>query len=298
MRTRAAPLRVAVLSLALVGAGPSHALSLRSSAAESFLGDAAPGTEVVYSKATGRRLRVENSGRDPASVEFEVVLPPPGGCKDGYEPWPHPESVRLRPTPSGAELGPDGAAEADLVVTVPESMAPDGGQYEIDVVATGRDRAGASLSLKTRALLTVGARLASGAAPPGGWADRPGFTVSPPRAGGGAATLKLIDAGDETLKVSLTPAREWDEDARIPEGYEPAPNPRWLRLTPSVVEVRAGAIGSARLEAAVPRQERYAGRKFAFVVAADAEAGGRVTRRWFVLTTDTSRWEEEHLRAR
>lgn len=296
MRSRAAPVFGAVMCLALLRAGPSHALSLRSSAAESFLGDVAPGTEAVYSKAKGARLRVENSGRDPASVEFKAVSPPLGGCKDGYEPWPHMESVRLQPKSAGAELPPDGAAETDLVMAAPRSMAP--GQYEIDVVATGHDRAGASLSLRTRVLLSVGARLATGAVPPGGWADRPGFTVSPPRAGGGAATLKLIDAGDEPLRVSLAPAREWDEDARIPEGYEPAPDPRWLRLTPSVVEVRAGAIGSARVEASVPRQQRYAGRKFAFVVAVDAEAGGRVTRRWFVLTTDTSQWEEEHMRAR
>ncbi len=290
MNARAAPALGAVLCLALVRAGPSHALSLRSSAAESFLGDVAPGTAVAFSKATGARLRVENSGRDPTRVEFVAVAPPLERCKDGYDPWPYPDKVRL--DAKAADLGPGAAAEAELVVTVPKDPALDGGQYEIDVVATGRDRAGASLSLRTRVLLSVGAPPASGAVPPGGWADRPGFSVSPPR-GGGRTTLKLVNAGDEGLTVSLAPARSWDEDARIPEGYEPAPNPRWLRVRPGVVEVRAGAIGSARVEAVVPRQARYAGRRFAFVLAADAAAGGRRTRRWFVLTVVPDQLEED-----
>lgn len=298
MNARAAPVFGAVLGLALVGAGRSHALSLRSSAAESFLGDASPGTAVVFSRATGGRLRVENSGAESATVEFKLVPPPPGGCADGYEPWPDPKTVRLD-AKGATTVDPGKAAEAELVVTVPKSMAPDGGRYEIDVVATGRDRAGASLSLKTRALLSVGARLASaGDAPAGGWSDLPGFEMSPPKSGGGRATLKLANAGDDALTVSLTPAWDWDDDARIPAGYEPAPNPRWLRLEPGVVEVRAGAIGSARIEAVVPKEPRYAGRKFAFVVAVDARAGKKAARRWFVLTVDTSRWEEEHQRPR
>lgn len=291
MNARAAPVWCAVLSLALAWAGPSHALSLRSSAAESFLGDVAPGASVVYSKAAGRKLRVENSGRDAAVVGFKAVSPSPGELKDGYEPWPDLRTVRLTETKPGAELPADGGAEADLSVTAPKSLAP--GQYQIDVVATGRDRAGASLSLRTRVLLSVGAPLASGVSSPADAAGIPGFDVTPPRAGGGAATLKLIDAGDEAVTVSLAPARAWDETARIPEGYEPAPDPRWLRIVPGVVEVRAGAIGSARIEAVVPRQRRYAGRKFAFVVAVDAEAKGRRTRRWFVLTADAAQWEEE-----
>jgi len=291
MNARAAPVFGVALCLALVGARPSHALSLRSSAAESFLGDVALGTAVAFSKATGARLRVENSGRDPTRVEFKVVVPPLDGCKDGYDPWPYPDKARLEW--KKAELGPDGAAEAELVVTVPKDPALIGGQYELDVVATGYDRAGASLSLRNRVLLSVGARPAAGSVPPGGRAERPGFTLSPPRAGGGATTLKIVNAGDEDVTASLTAARSWDDDARIPAGYEPAPNPRWLRVRPDVVEVRAGAIGSARIEAVVPRQARYAGRRFAFVVAVDAAARGRTTRRWFVLTMDATQWEEE-----
>ena len=304
MNARAAPWFGVVVSLALVRAGPSHALSLRSSEAEAFLGDASPGTAVSSSRGDGKGLRVTNTGPGRIRVEFRAVSPPVGGLKDGYDPWPYPDAVRLRA--SAAELSPGESAEPGLAVTVPKVEALSGGQYEIDLLATGRDAAGASLTLKTRTLLSVGPPLAGTRdGPDGGFAERPGFSLSPPEArekirwgrandpGGGGTTLKLINAGEEDLRVVLRPARDWDASVRLEPGEEPAPNPRWLRLEPGAVKVRAGAIGRARIAASVPRERRYAGRRWAFVVAVDAEAGGRTTRHWFVLHAVTPDWEED-----
>jgi hypothetical protein len=196
-------------------------------------------------------------------------------------------------TSSRAELKPGEAAEVELAVTVPKDSALIGGQYECDVMATAFDRAGASLTLKTRVLLSVGAPLPPADVPAGGFAERSGFTLAPPSASGKEATLKLVNAGEEDLTVTFSPARDWNDDARIKDGYEPAPNPRWLRFEPGDVKVRAGAIGRARIWAEVPRESRYAGRRLAFVVAVDAAAGGRRTRRYFVLHVNTERMEEE-----
>jgi hypothetical protein len=307
MNARAAPWIGVVVSLALVRAGPSHALSLRSSEAEAFLGDALPGTAVSSSPGGGKVLRVTNTGPKRIRVEFQAVSPPRGTLKDGYDPWPYPDRVRLRA--SATELSPGESAEPGLAVTVPKSKALLGGQYEIDLHATGRDAAGASLTMNTRTLLSVGPPPAGARdAPEGGWTERPGFVLSPESAretvrwgrasgpGGGVTTVKLIDAGEEDLRVVLRPARDWDASVRLEPGEEPAPNPHWLRPEPGAVEVRAGAIGRARIEVSVPREERYAGRRWAFVVAADATAGGRTTRRWFVLHVTTPDWEE-HTRA-
>jgi hypothetical protein len=304
MSARAAPSFGAVLGLALLGAGTGHALSLRSSAAESFLGDASPGTTVVFSRATGAKLRVENSGRDAARLEFKIVPPPAEGLKDGFDPWPYLD--RVRATSSRANLGPGEGADVELAVTVPKDSALIGGQYQFDVLATGYDPAGASLTLRTRVLLSIGAPLATADAPAGGFAERPGFTLTPRGAElekvpwaadkdpGDDATFKIVNAGDEDLTVTLSPARDWDDgEARLKDGYDPAPNPRWLRFDPGVVKIRAGAIGRARIGASIPRQTRYAGRRLAFVVAADAVAGGRRTRRYFVLYAVTRDLEED-----
>jgi hypothetical protein len=303
MNVRAAPTWGAVLGLALGGAGSSHALSLRSSAAETFLGDVSPGATVVFSRAAGARLRVENAGLDPARIEFAVVSPPPSALKDGFEPWPYPDRARL--SVSRGQAKPGAAVETDLTVKAPEDPALIGGLYEIDVVATGYDRAGASLKVKSRVFLSIGGPPPSADPPPGGFAVRPGFELSPPSATiaekpgrredddpGGGATLKLVNAGDEDLTATLSPVRIWDDDARISDGYEPAPNPRWLRLEPATLTVRAGSIARARAWADVPKQARYAGRRMAFVAAVDAVSKGRRTRRYFVLHVNVGPLEE------
>lgn len=290
MKSRAAPAFGAVLGLALWGAGECHALSLRSSAAESFLGDVSPGSTVLLSRAAGAKLRVENSGRDPAELQFKAVSPPRGELRDGFEPWPYPGGVRV--TNARAELKPGEAAETELAVTVPKDSALIGGQYEVDVLATGSDRAGASLSLKTRVLLSVGPPLPSARAPAGGFAERAAFVLSPPSATGSEAALKIVNAGEEELSVTLSPTREWDRTALIENGYDPAPNPRWLHVEPQAVRIRAGAIGRARVWADVPKEARYAGRRWAFVAAVDAVANGRRTRRYFVLHVNSGKLEE------
>ena len=303
MNARVAPAYGAVLGLALFGAGSGHALSLRGSAAELFLGDVLPGTSVAGSKA-GARLRVENSGSETVKLAFKAVSPPLQDLKDGWEPWPSPDRVRvdsLRTTLAAGE-----GADVEVAVRVPDEADLSGGQYQFDVLETGTDPAGASLTVKTRVLLSVGAPLPRADVSAEGFAPRPGFTLAPPSAAldgvplgrtdahpGAEATLKLVNAGDEDLTVTLSPAREWDDEARIKEGYEPAPNPRWLRFDPGVVVVRAGAIVRARIWADVPRQARYAGRRWAFVAAVDAEASGRRTRRYFTLNVTTEKMEEK-----
>jgi hypothetical protein len=304
--TRSA-LHRAVLSLALLwGAGVAHALSLRSSAAELFLGDVSPGASVVCSHATGSCLHLENAGSEPLRVDVKAVAPPLAELRDGFETWPAPGRIRLAPTQ--AALRPGEAAQVEISVPVPKDKALVGGQYEFDVLATASDRGGSSLTLRTQMLLSVGAPLAPpGDVPEEVRAERPGFSLAPEgatlekiplgRAGkspGGGTTVKIVNAGDEDVTVTLSPAREWDDATRRRIGkFPPSPDPRWLSVEPAVVKVRAGAIGSARLEVSVPRERRYAGRRWAFVAAVDAAAHGRRTRRYYVLNVSTQDWEEE-----
>jgi hypothetical protein len=296
---------VSVLAL-LARAGVGHALSLRSSAAETFLGDFAPGSSAVYSQATGSRLHLENPGSQLLRVGVAVVLPPSGDLQDGFEPWPSPGRIRLEL--SSADIRPGDAAQVEVAVDVPRDPSLSGGQYQFDVRATASDLAGSSLTLKTRVLLSVGAPLAeAGDIPAEGRAERPGFSLAPASAalervalqsrGSGAqewTTVKIVNAGDEDLTVTLTPARSWDDRDLVPKDQALGPNPRWLALAPAVVKIPAGAIGSARIGVAVPLERRYAAKRWTFVAAVDAAAGGKRTRRYFLLHVSTRDWTEEH----
>lgn len=291
MTARAAPMLGALLGLALFWGGSCWAMSLRNSAAEAFLGDVVPGTEVVFSRIVGSKLRVENSSGGRAKVELKVVSPSRAEVHDGCAPWPYPERVRM--SAARADLGSGEGVETELSVAVPKDPSLIGGQYEFDIVATGHDGAGVSLPLRTRVLLSVGAPLPPADVPAGGFADRPGFDLAPPSASGREAAVKIVNAGEEDLAVTLSPARYWSEDVRIRDGYEPVANPRWLRVEPGTATVRAGAIARARVWADVPKETRYAGRRFALVMAVDAVAGGRRSRRYFVLYADMPAKEEE-----
>jgi hypothetical protein len=283
----------AVMALVLLGPVNSDALSLRSSAAEVFLGDVSPGTEAVASKAAGQKLRVENSGREMARVEFKAVAVSPDGLKDGYDPWPFVDQVRVDKK-IASTLAPSAAVETDLRFMTPKDEGLVGGQYQFDVLALGSDRNGASLTLKTRVLLSIANPLSGGASSGSEpMVDRPGFTLSPPwtrpekvpwarqdrTEPKEATTLKLINASDEDLTVTFTPTRDWDDEAKVIDGFAPAPNPHWLRVESKVITLRAGQIGRARIWTQIPRQARYGGRRWAFVMKVEAIGADRLRRR-------------------
>lgn len=286
-RSRAAPTAAWLIVVWIITtAFDAHALSLRSSKAEAFLGDIRPGASLVYG------LRVENAGTEEVTLDASVEAPTSKRLKDGFDPVPDLTWVRV--DGSGAVLRPGESKEIVLTVKAPKDRRWEGGQYQFDCLLRGRSSGGGSLTLKTRATLAVGDDpFAEVSREP---ADS-GFVVSP-RAGrldgvsmGRAVAVrgpKLANAGSEGLVVRLTPARSWDETVRIEEGYVPAPNPRWLRVA-KATRVAAGGMAEAALELEVPGQERYRGRKWAFVVAVDAEGpGGRIGRTWWTLLVKTA----------
>lgn len=281
------------------GAAAAHALSLRSTRAEAFLGEARPGGRLSYARALGAPLGVENAGGEPARVELSVSIPPPRDLADGYEALPDPRWVRL----DGAShaLDPGRSGTTDVSVELPRDAGPEGGQYQFDCLIRGHGPGGGGLTLRTRVLFAVG-----GGDPPEVPRDPPeGFLLSPTRAraegaplgrrhplAAGAGGLKLVNAGTRDVTVRLSTLRAWPEGADPPEGFARAPNPRWLKTGPPL-RVKAGTVEAARLELLVPDEPRYRGRRWSFLVAADAEAGGRAGRSLFVLSVETETGRKE-----
>lgn len=297
-RSRAAPaaLRLAIL---LFGVADADALSLRSAAAEVFLGDARPGSVVVLSRAAGTAPSVENAGSEPLEVLVTWEVPPPERLKDGFDPLPDPKWVALKS--AHWTLAPGESAEPVVAVAVPKERRLEGAQFQFDCVFRARAPGGSAVTLRTAVLLAVGS---------GGPEDIPrraegSLVVSPAKAKLEGVALgsrrparseafravKLANAGESEAVVRLTPMRSWGEPVRLEDGYAPAPNPNWLKTGPPV-RVRAGEVAEAAFELEIPRQARYRGRKWAFVVAVDAEQGGLRGRSWWILYVRTSDREE------
>jgi hypothetical protein len=286
---------VGVLSSAFISAGRCHALGLRTSAAEIFLGDVRPGKVAV-------ELSVENTGAEKAIVEVAIETPPPSRLKDGYEPLPDMRKAVVVKGPS-RPLEPAEKSALDIVAAIPRSLA--GGQYQFDCLLKGRNAGGSELTMRTAVTLSVGEGVSPDISREPGAS---GFSVSPAKAhladiplGKRTAArsntfraLKTVNAGETELVVRARTVRAWDESVTIEEGYEPAPNPHWLQSGPAL-RVEPGQVSEMTFTLEIPRQQRYRGRKWAFVVAVDAEGGGRVSRTWWTLYVRTQ--DEEKSRA-
>lgn len=288
----------ACLAVLLAGAQAARALSLRSTRAEAFLGEHRPGGRVSYARELGEPLGVENAGDEPARVELSLSIPPPERVADGYEPLPEGSWVRLDRTSHALEPGERGGT--DVVVSLPRDARLEGRQFQFDSLIRGRAEGGGGLTLRTRLLLAVG-----DGDPPEVPRDPPeGFLLSPARATAqgvplgrrhplaGAGALKLVNAGTRDLTVRLSTLRAWPPGLEPPQGHARAPNPRWLETGPPL-KVKAGSVVPAALELLVPDEPRYRGRRWSFLVAADAESGGRAGRALFVLSVETETARKE-----
>jgi hypothetical protein len=297
-RSRAASstLLLAVLTL---GAARAGALSLRSTRAEAFLDAVRPGSRVALS-SSGTPLKVENTGGDPVTLRVRPESPPPERLRMGFDPWPYPDKVKV----NGPQktLDPGASAPVELVIEVPDDRRLEGGQYQFDCALEGRDAEGRRLTLRTAVLLAPGdgdpeevPRLEDGA----------GLSLSPPRgrlegvplgrrtglSSAGGTGLRIANAGEDDLVVRARAARAWPEDARVAEGFTPAPNPSWLETGPAVT-VRAGTVETVPLTLLIPDQPRYRGRSWQFLVAVDAARRGRKGRLWWTLFVRTADEEE------
>lgn len=295
-RSRAAP-KALLLAVLTLGPAEAGALSLRSTRAEAFLDGARPGVRVVFARAAGGPLAVENTGLDPVRIVASVESPSPERLRAGFDPWPHPDKVRAR-GPS-RELVPGASAPVELDFDVPDEPGLEGGQFQFDCALTGTDAEGRRLTLRTAVLLAPGEgdpeevpRLEEDAglslSPPSGRAEgiRLGRKTEAVPAG-----LKIANAGEETLLVSLKALRRWPEDIRVAEGHTPAPNPGWLKTGPPV-RVEPGTVATATLTLLIPDQPRYRGRSWQFLVAVDAARKGRKGRVWWTLSVRTADEEE------
>ena len=277
-------------AVVIMTAAASHALSLRSTRSEAFLGEVRPGSRVSYARALDAPFGVENAGTEPAEVVLTFESPPPDRLLDGYEPIPDPGWAKAALMKHSLEPGERGVA--DIMVTVPKDRSLVGRQFQLECGLTGRSPGGGLLRLRTRLLLAVGDGDPAESPPaPPEWE----FQSSPrvallkvppgrnsPLRGPGFTGVKLANTGGSDATATVRAVRSWPEGMTPPPGYAPAPNPRWLSGGPPL-RVPAGTVRTAELTLSVPKDPRYRGKKWAFLAAVDAETGGRRGRTWFVL---------------
>jgi len=85
---------------------------------------------------------------------------------------------------------------------------------------------------------------------------------------GGIPALKVVNLGPEKLKLQFKSIR-CEERFGISEGYEPTPEPDFLKLARETINVKSDNIVNIPLVLKIPDEPRYRGKKYAFIIKAE-----------------------------
>lgn len=249
-----------------------------------ILESAQPGRTYNLREAASVPFGIENRGDAQTEVVVEFERPPKERLAEGYEAIPDPSW--LKALPDKMTLGAKAVGFFDLLLTIPDDPALTGRHFQVTVKAKG----GGGLfgvAVENRVRISIG---------PGPEAlkaekkkkamQQLDFDVTPRDLYLTAVPVgKAWDARKEakkTIRVANYAADElsirlevaaWDPRFQLPQGYEPIPDPGWIRLMPSTVTVGAEEIGLASLIVTVPAEEKHKGRKYALIIRSGLTAG-------------------------
>lgn len=251
------------------------------------------GDVILESAQTGRTYNLREAARVPFGVEnrgdaqTEVVVefekPRKDRLAEGYEPIPDPSW--LKALPDRLTLGPKAVGFFDLLLTIPDDPALTGRHFQVTVKAKG----GGGLfgvAVENRVRISIGPGPESLKAEKKKAMQQLDFDVTPrelyltgvPVGKAWDArkqakkSIRIANYAPDALSIRLEVAA-WDSRFQIPEGYEPIPDPGWIRLKPSTVTVGAEEIGQASVIVTVPDEEKHKGRKYAAMIRSGLTTG-------------------------
>lgn len=84
----------------------------------------------------------------------------------------------------------------------------------------------------------------------------------------GIPALKVVNLGPEKLKLQFKSV-PCNKGFGISEGYEPTPDPAFLRCTKETVSVKSNRIVNVPLVLEIPDEPEYRGKKYVFIIKAE-----------------------------
>lgn len=268
----------AVLALAMT----SQAAGLRTPFGEVIVRNVKIGQTYSLYKLVNLPLRVINTGSDEVDLRVESIGIKPDELKAGYA-AAAPEWIKVER--SSFTLGPNREAVTDLLISLPNDPALLGRRFEADIWSHTINSGALQVGLRSRLLLHVDSTPPSDEDLKKKFVDETlanlDFTVMPINAQLSdipagreidlrkerKISIKLINPNDRALNFRVRSIPSWESMIRPPEGYEDAPDPKWLRAEKEVMAVEGNSIADTSLRLDIPDEARYRGRNFFFIVS-------------------------------
>jgi hypothetical protein len=244
-----------------------------------------PGTVLNFRQDKSIPYVVINRTDGPVDVAVESQEPDKKALKEGYEPVPKPEWLRIIPDHFHMEKGE--VATADVILSVPNDPTLVGRHFQANIHAHTQGKTFLAVgilntvrfsigvigpdSLKKEAALKTLENLDLDLTPQSVKAEGVPLGRSVALKDLKAGPLKITNRGAETIRLKLS-AVTVDNTLKHPD-FDAA-DPAWLTLKPATLKVKSNRIEEAAMFLNIPNVPENRGRKFMFVVRAELEGMG------------------------
>ena len=217
----------------------------------------------------GMPYTVKNVGDSDLEIQIAVTIPNEKNLKDGYEPIPDPNWIRL--SPERHRIPARGMAFSDVIISIPNDPEFKGRHFQAFIWAHTVETGILGTGVQSRIRFSVGTG-------PEGLKEEKrrkqmvdlNFNIWPSslyviraKAGGKYniksnenKSLKITNRSDKPLELVLKSVPWGKQKATLPEGYKPAEKPEWLKFKPKRVKIKPFRVKEVKLSLEIPEEKR------------------------------------------
>jgi hypothetical protein len=275
-----------VLLCGLIFSNNLHAGGIAVRFAEVILEDLEPGGVYNLRATKGLPYTVMNNYEGIRDIEILITRPDAADCEQGYEPIPDIAWVRV--IPDNFRLNYRENAYCSIIISVPWNEEYRSRHFQVGILARVKPDPFAKgvaivpqvrywlrfnvgtkapetieMARKRKKFMTLNFHLE-----PDSLYLRDIETGKQIILGKkGIPALKVVNIGPEKLKLEFKSV-PWNKRFGISEGYEPTPEPAFLRCAKETVGVKPDHIVNVPLVLEIPDEPEYRGKKYVFIIMA------------------------------
>ncbi len=228
---------------------------------------------------------VENRGTTDVEVVVDIAQPEKTLLKEPYEAIPDPSWVKS--FPNTIKIGPASQGFFDLLLTIPNDPSLNGRHFMAIIKArtTGTGLLGVAVENKLRFSIGPGpeslkeekrqkamSKLDFDISPQALYVIQvplgKKFDVKKEQ----SKSIRVANFSSDELAIKLESVA-WDSKLFLPPGYEPIPDPAWIKFPKPEANVAGEEIKMIPMVIEIPNDPKYAGKKFAGLVKSGLQTG-------------------------
>lgn len=296
--------RILTAAVLLILAPLARASGLRTPFGEVLVRRLKIGQTYSMYKLVNLPLRVVNTGDDTVDLKIETIPVKPGEARDGYEPIPSPDWVRVET--STFTLGPSREAVSDVLITIPNDPKLLGRRFQADIWSHTVGARALLVGIRSQLLLQIDSTPPTEDELKKKYVDESlanlDFTILPTsgRAAGvpvgrevdlrkeNKIVVKIVNPNDRPLDFRVRSIPVWESAILPPSGYEPADDPNWLKPEQDVLKVDGNSIADVSARLTLPDLAKFKGRHLFFILSFEVLEQRIPTRVFYRLVVDTA----------